>query len=190
MFPSKFEKYVTAPDVDDVLHISRLTSGQVWVSDRNNIILTDTTGVKIHHFTKRSDISYGVHTVTSAGNLIYIDSDDNINKLMADRKTHVRIRNATDWKPHCVYSSPSTGDLLIGMSKLEIKTHSMMKKIKITRNDRTGKHVLTIRGDSSQKLCDNFSYITENRNGDVLVSGTFVTAVDLEGRYRFSYTGP
>nr|XP_034309421.1 uncharacterized protein LOC105345475 [Crassostrea gigas] len=49
-------------------HISCATSDRVWVSDRNNLILTDTTGVPLHRVEDScSDLFIGLHTVNSEG---------------------------------------------------------------------------------------------------------------------------
>ncbi|XP_062584964.1 uncharacterized protein LOC134246599 [Saccostrea cucullata] len=56
-----------------------------------------------------------------------------------------------------------------------------------------GRHIQTILQDNTgQRLYRYPGYITENRNGDVIVSDRWcgVVVTDSRGRYRFSYTGP
>eukprot|EP00105_Crassostrea_gigas_P041402 XP_019925550.1 PREDICTED: uncharacterized protein LOC105334907 [Crassostrea gigas] len=51
--------------VDHCYHISCVTSDRVWVSDyRNNIMLTDTTGVPLHRV-EDSCRGFGLHTVNN-----------------------------------------------------------------------------------------------------------------------------
>ncbi|XP_062612809.1 uncharacterized protein LOC134274552 [Saccostrea cucullata] len=87
----------------------------------------------------------------------------------------------------CIYSSHINGDLLVGMQ-------SFFKPI-IARYNDTGQHIKTIQYDNTgQKLYSRPIYITENRNGDVIVSDYWfgvdaVAVTDSRGRHRFSYTG-
>ncbi|XP_056007475.1 uncharacterized protein LOC125672635 [Ostrea edulis] len=181
---------VCVTGVSRVFHISRVMSDRVWVSDKHNLILTDTTGDTIHRVT---DIAwYRGHTVNSSGELIYIDSDDNINKLSTDNKTLTRlIQSTSPWRPRCVYCSPSTGDLMVGMSNTDTKT------AKVTRYNSSGQHILTIEHDNTgHTLYSRPLYITENNNGDIIVSDYInsnrgaVVVTERGGRHRFSYTGP
>ncbi|XP_056007525.1 uncharacterized protein LOC125666278 isoform X1 [Ostrea edulis] len=181
---------VCVTGVSRVVHISRVTSDRVWVSDYNNLILTDTTGDTIHRVT---DIGwYRGHTVNSSGELIYIDSDYNINKLSTDNKTVTRlIQSTSPWYPRCVYCSPSTGDLMVGMWNIDTKTG------KVTRYNSSGQHILTIEHDNTgHTLYSVPLYITENNNGDIIVSDRInddrgaVVVKERGGRHRFSYTEP
>lgn len=74
-------------DVDKCEHISCVTSDQVWVGD-DNLILINTAGDILHRLTNISFELYsgGNQTITSEGELIYIDEDYNINKLSNDMK--------------------------------------------------------------------------------------------------------
>lgn len=59
----------------------------------------------------------GFHTVNNKGELFYIDSSNNINKLLKDFKTPAIFIQTTDstWEPLCVYWCLFTGELLVGM---------------------------------------------------------------------------
>ncbi|XP_065937580.1 uncharacterized protein [Magallana gigas] len=167
-------------------HISCVTSDRVWVSDRNNLILTDATRVPLHRV-KDSCSGYGLHTVNSESELIYIDRNYNINKLSKDMKTTTTFIERTDstWEPRCVYWSPSTGDLLVVMCNNDTKTG------KVTRNNQSGQLTQTIQyNNTGQGLYSVPLYITENTNGDVVVSDIYTVVVtERGGRHRFSYTG-
>ncbi|XP_065929523.1 uncharacterized protein [Magallana gigas] len=183
---------LTVTGVGSCCHISCVTSDLVWVSDNIcNLILTDTTGVPLHRV-KGSCSDGGFHTVNSENELIYIDRNYNINKLSKDMKTTTTFIERTDstWRPRCVYWSPSTGDLLIGMCYRHTDTG------KVTRYNQSGQQTQTIQHDNTGRgLYRKPNYITENNNGDVVVSDSkddlsgAVTVTERGGRHRFSYTG-
>nr|XP_022287629.1 uncharacterized protein LOC111100239 isoform X2 [Crassostrea virginica] len=185
------QKSLSVTGVERCLHISCVTPDRVWVSDGDNIILTDTaTGKQLHsveNSLQYSDI--GKHTVNCEGELISIDKECHIIKLCNDMKTTTTLIKHTDktWEPRCVYCSPSSGDLLVGMCTIATG--------KVMRYDNTGKYKQTIPHDDNtpRTLYVWPYYITENNNGDVLVSDWLRRAVVVtsgEGVHRFSYTGP
>nr|XP_022288064.1 uncharacterized protein LOC111100450 [Crassostrea virginica] len=99
----------------------------------------------------------------------------------------------TTWIPWCVYCCPSSGDLLVGMYRKDTDTDTRTGKV--MRYDNTGKYKQTIPHDDNtpHDLYIFPGYITENNNGDVLVSDWYRRAVVVtsgEGVHRFSYTGP
>uniref|UniRef100_K1QNS7 Tripartite motif-containing protein 2 n=1 Tax=Magallana gigas TaxID=29159 RepID=K1QNS7_MAGGI len=188
---AEFHQSLTLTGVDWCSHISCVTSDRVWVSDyRDNIMLTDTTGVPLHRV-EDSLSGLGLHTVNSESELIYIDRNYNINKLSKDMKTTTTFIETTDstWIPRCVYWSPSTGDLLVGMYNIDTKTG------KVTRYNQSGQLTQTIQHDNTgMGLYGDPLYITENNNGDVVVSdydneSGAVVVTERGGRHRFSYTG-
>ncbi|XP_062619383.1 uncharacterized protein LOC134280952, partial [Saccostrea cucullata] len=65
---------------------------------------------------------------------------------------------------------------------------------KVVRYSDTGQYIQTIQHNSNGLGIYSFPrYITENLNGDIIVSDFLrraVVVVDYEGRHRFSYTGP
>lgn len=99
--------------VEICTHISSVTTDRVWVSDPNNFILINTTGNSLHHFKFNTNnyLSYGVHTVTSDNEVIYIDRNYNINKLSKDIKTNTTFIEKTDFtlRSQCVYWSRPLG---------------------------------------------------------------------------------
>lgn len=101
-----------------------------------------------------------------------------------------------------MYWSPSTGDLLVGMYKYKSNSIScvvfrsyMNVTGKVTRFSQSGQLAQTIQHDNTGMLLYNEpNYITENNNGDIVVSDRrsssgAVVVTEREGRYRFSYTG-
>nr|XP_022337250.1 uncharacterized protein LOC111133289 [Crassostrea virginica] len=179
-------------------NISCVTPDRVWVSDGDNLILSDTaTGKQLHSVEHLLYSRTGIHTVNCDSELIYIDKDRNINKLSSDMKTTTTLIKHTDttWRPECVYCSPSSGDLLVAMYR---DTYTYTGKV--MRYDNTGKHKHSIphNDNTPHDLYKLPCYITENNNGDVLVSGHYrntwfqgaVVVTSGEGVHRFSYTGP
>ncbi|XP_061186267.1 uncharacterized protein LOC133194301 [Saccostrea echinata] len=171
---------VTVKGVSSVTHISSLTPDRIWISDGRNLILTNSKGDTLHHLTDINSI-WGVHTVNMTCDLIYIDSDGNINKISKDNNTKSSLIKTTNQdRPCCVYSCPSNGDLLVG------------KRSKVTRYNETGQHIQTIRYDNKgQQMYRWPRFMTENNNGDVIVSDLrgIVVVTERGGKHRFSYTG-
>ncbi|XP_062595691.1 uncharacterized protein LOC134257056, partial [Saccostrea cucullata] len=192
MYRGVLQKSVTVSGVRGCSHISRVTSDRVWTSDYGNLLLTNTTGEELDHVTDiRSDV--GGHTVDYDGDLIYIDRESNITKLSTENKEKTTIikYNRSLWGPLSVYSSPSTGHLLVAMWRRDTRPYTG----KVVRYNSTGENIQTIQYNNitGQGLYKGPLYITENRNGDVIVSDWFRNAVvvtDRDGNYRFSYTGP
>nr|XP_034309363.1 uncharacterized protein LOC117683697 [Crassostrea gigas] len=195
MSPPELLHSLTVTGVNGWLHISCVTPDRVWVSDdENNLILTDTTGVPLHRVEDSCSYLYGLHTVNSESELIYIDMNDNINKLSKDMKTTTTFIETTDytWVPLCVYWSPSTGDLLVGLYTYDTSTG------KVTWYNQGGQLTQTIQHDNTGRgLYSKPNYITENNNGDVVVSDLYkdyksgaVVVTERGGRHCFSYTGP
>ncbi|XP_078330405.1 uncharacterized protein LOC144624468 [Crassostrea virginica] len=107
--------------------------------------------------------------------------DNTINKLTIEGKQTLiqSIDYEWEWKSQCVYCSPSSGDLLIG----KISLHTLAGKV-MRYNDRN--QIM------HSKMYNDPRFITENNNGDVIVSdwNSAVVVTSREGIYRFSYTGP
>jgi hypothetical protein len=192
--PELHKSFSVAGVTMGVYHISRVTSDRFWMNDHNsNLVLTDTSGVTIHHLKDMTWNWYGgFHTVNSACELIYINKDLAINKLSLDNEIVTRMLDRTrPWIPRCVYCSPNTGVLMVGMWNTDTKIG------KVTHVN-TCEHDLTVQKDESDMVYYNPCYIIENRNGDVIVSdysgysynSGAVVVTDCRGRHRFSYTGP
>lgn len=188
-------QYLTVTGVNDCNHISCVTSDRVWVSDNKaNLILINTTGDTLHCLKDLCSICFsGSHSVNNDNELIYIDRNYNIQKLSKNMNTSTTFIEGTDstWRPRCVYLSPSSGDLLVGMHREDTKIG------KVVRYNKNGNLTQTIQRDN--KGYAQYSkphYITENNNGDIVVSDFssyiefgVVVVNDFGGRHRFAYTG-
>ena len=191
---AKVQKTLSVTGVKHCFHISCVTPDRVLIRDYNNLILTDTaTDKKVHSVENPSQGGTGIHTVNSKGELIYIDEELSIVKLCNDMKTTTTLikHKDTAWKPLSVYCSPSSGDLLVGMYRVDTFKFTG----KVMRYDNTGKHKQTIphNDNTPHDLYKIPWFITENNNGNVLVSdwhSRVVVVMSREGVHRFSYTGP
>lgn len=198
---------VALPSPRGCFHMTSVTTNLFWASyDDNNIILSNTAGDKLYHLLDTpSDLSgYGAHTVNSSHELIYIDKEYNIKKLSMDLRTTTTFLTRAQLKlrPQCIYWSLSTNELLVGMCqryRKYIKLSEESEKFPedtwtgvVIRFNETGQLTQKIfRGNTGSELFKYPCKITENNNGDVVVSdwSTAVVVTDREGRHRFSYTG-
>lgn len=124
----------------------------------------------------------GIHTVNGNNELIYINSDFDIVKLSNDMKQTFLLISPRNLNclPLCVYWSQSTGDLLVG-------THSKVVWYnQATNPTKTIKHT-----NLGQEIYRHPCYITENNNGNVIVSDPFrgVVVTERGGSHRFTYSG-
>ncbi|XP_062604923.1 uncharacterized protein LOC134266720, partial [Saccostrea cucullata] len=189
MYKLVLQNSVRVSGVSRCDHITHVSTDRVWISDnKGNLILTNTRGDTLDQVTGLYKYGAGLHTVSSNSAVIYIDSDYNIIKLSKDKVKTTVIPYTSPWEPVSVYSSPSTGDLLVGVSNTDTY------KGQVNRYTNTGEHKQTIQHDNTgQRMYGRPLYITENRNGDVIVSDLYRVAVvvtDSRGRHRFSYRGP
>ncbi|XP_062617985.1 uncharacterized protein LOC134279592 [Saccostrea cucullata] len=73
-------------------------------SNGRSLILRNSKDNNLHHLFDVSEL-YGVHTVNSAGELIYVDKDWNINKLSADNSKKLTLIKRTErWEPWLHYN--------------------------------------------------------------------------------------
>lgn len=114
--------------------------------------MTNTTGNNLHHvkglhadedkmYNFPSRNAYGVHTVNSDGAMIFIDGDNNIKKISNKLETTTTIkRKHAHYTKLCVYWSPSTRDLLVGLSKMKIAddTNKVKKTGMVDRYSQSG----------------------------------------------------
>lgn len=187
LFSPKLLHSITVTGVYCCNHISCVTSDLIWVSDdTNNLILTDKTGITLHRV---NDVCSGLalHTVNNKGELIYINRKHDIITLSTDMQTATIFIEIADSSllPLCVYWSPITWNLLVTMCYYGASIG------KVSRYNQSGQLIQTIQHDNKGlELYDTPYYITENRNGDVIVSDKgAVVVTEFGGRYRFSYTG-
>lgn len=181
-------QWLTLKCVRKCVHISCVTTDRFWISDDNCLILTNKSGDNLHCLQWIvSAVSPGCHTVNSKGDLIYIQLD--IKKLSKDLKTTTLFIEKANLLgiPRCMYCSLITEDLLIAIKD----TDDFSARSKVVRYNQRGQLTQTIQHDNTGlDLFGNPRYITENKNGDIVVSDfDAVVVTDSDGRYRFTYTG-
>lgn len=172
------------------IHISCLPHNKVWICDKSKLVLMDTSGVVYHRLNGIWNHVHitGLHSVNQNQELIYISSDSNLIKLSEDMKTMSIFfkREKSKWRPQCLVCSHSSGDVLVGM--WEVGTD----RGKIMRLNSIGEIKDTIEKDkNNDNLYKNPMFITENNNGDIVVSdlNRCLVVTDRGGEHRFSYTG-
>lgn len=106
--------------------------------------------------------------------------------------TTLKINTLSEWKPLCVYWSPFTEDLLVGMVGQFVATAN---KGIVIRYNQAGEITQRMQeNNNEQKLYSKPRFITDSNTGDVLVSDycnviCSVVVTERGGRHRFSYTG-
>lgn len=181
---------ITVKDIWFCSHLSVVSADELWVSDDKNLVLINITGKSIHHIKDVSNKRYcGLHTVAGDGELIYINKEYNIMKLSTVMKTKTKFitLNNSARRPLSVYCSPFTGKILVGVTKKSPRTGFVMHYNRHGEKTNDMPH-----NNSGQTLYSKPAYITENSNGDIVVSDSGLNKVvvtDRRGKYRFSYTG-
>lgn len=117
------------------IHISFVKPENAWISDdKGNIIFTNLKGDNLHNV-KRKSRNHGIHTVNSDSELIYIDDENNIKKLLKDKKaTMIFLANNSTLRLLCVYWSEPTDSLLVGMGHNPKGTKRGNQTLKVARN--------------------------------------------------------
>lgn len=118
MSSPKLYQSISVIGFDKLNHISCASSDKVWVSDISKTpILTNKSGRALHYSRDSNRLMKGAHTVNSDNEFIYIDKYYNINKLSKSLKTTTIVMQTPncEWKSRCVYWSPWTRNLLVGV---------------------------------------------------------------------------
>lgn len=170
-------------------HMSIQSPDHIWLYVGDSLVLINTKGeilFQIDDNIGRYYHCYGTHTVTKEKNLIYFDRNGTIQRLSKDRnlKSQLTILSSFSCRAHCVYCSPLTGDLILGMCNNYTNT-CIIKRYNITEKLQSRNQPKII--GQIENCCPTL--ITENINGDIIVAGLLcgVLGMDRSGRHRFSY---
>ncbi|XP_065944627.1 E3 ubiquitin-protein ligase TRIM71 [Magallana gigas] len=155
---------------------------KVWMGGASNELkLFDLQG-HLHHTISITD--QGMYLCMYNKNLVYSDQTKKAVKMISDTDTVVTMFTTGDWEPYGVTNTAS-GDLLVCLRKDD--------QSKVVRYSSTGTVLQEIQYDSQcQPLYIWAIYITENVNGDIIVTDfekKAVVAVDRFGIFRYSYSG-
>ena len=116
--------------------------------------------------------------------VVYIDQSNKAVKKISDDDTVVTMFTTGDWEPYGITGSAS-GDLLVCLRKDD--------QSKVVRYSSAGTVLQEIQYVSqSQPLYQDALYITENVNGDIIVTDykkRKVISVDILGIFRYTYSG-
>ncbi|XP_062610207.1 uncharacterized protein LOC134271990 [Saccostrea cucullata] len=170
-------------------HISYASSDSFWINNHKKLLHIHKNGESL--FRQKRVLTNAafpcVHSVTTTGDLIFIDLKHNICEMEKEQTIpNVLIKKSKPWKPCCVFSSLLNGNLLIGMWRKDTDTSI------VSRFDKSGNHIQSFQyHENGESLYKKALYITENQNGDVIVSDVWygVVVVNREGAHRFSYRG-
>lgn len=174
----------------DISRIAYVASGRLWVMDRSGRLIQVDTSENIIEEVE----SQRPYCVTSEGNLLYVtktfdeDEDKDEYDIMCIKKKSLSS-NFTLLKTEKleavrdIHSSFINGDILV---LIEMRERSR-RPYKITRYNEYGKKIQDIKKDDWWCI----EYITENRNGDIVISAEYkVLGIDSSGEDRFSYSHP
>lgn len=148
----------------------------MWISDFDTIKEIDEDG----HIIMKLDVEFGIygrHT-TRGGNLLFL-KDCSVYILKSNGEIHNLYINA--FKHSCIHASKITSDIFVASSNGVTRCSEKGKKLKQTQVD-----------DKGKGLYGKPIYITENSNGDIIVSDEqrkAIVVVDEFGRHRFNYKG-
>lgn len=191
------QKSIDVTDIDQCGHISCVSSNRVWVSNfQKQLGLADATGSILQYVEEAHDpinmnySSYGFHSVNSQGDLFYISMYGTVNKLSSGRKeSTIFFEPDSEMVLKCLYSCQSSGDVLLGIF---FKYTELVMRV-----DSFGDPKQLIQVDNNTvNLFRSIYFITENNNGDVVVSTYHckdygeIVVTDCKGNHRFSYRGP
>lgn len=185
------QKTLTLKCINSFGHMSFMEPSRVWVTDdeNNNLILIDTTtGNKLRSINDTlREAAYGFHTVKGSSYMVYINEHENV-VMHTEFFDHEILLSKEDllfshFTPTCVYYSPSSGELLIGLHNRVTDTGMIIRCNLIEFLPRL-QYEFCIE-------CVFPRFITENTNGDVVVSDRgAVVVTERNGGPRFLYTGP
>lgn len=173
---STFLRSISVSSLSIISHITCAKSGSLYVSGRGGLSHVDDKGIEHHKIWQT--FSFGQHTVTESGDLLFI-KDNKVCKL--NTTGEIKSLFTLECESISIFSSRKSENILLG------------SKRKLTRYSIFGIKLCDIVKDSEgQDLYVNPVYITEQRNGNIAVSDCdkrSVVAVDQSGQYCFEYKG-
>lgn len=103
-------------DVNCCDYIFCLILDWIWISDKNNFLFKNKIGVILYYLVDLCR-GYGVYIVNYEGELIYIDTNYDIKKLLNNFEIIIILKIILDikWKLCCVYLFLYIGNLLVVM---------------------------------------------------------------------------
>lgn len=161
----------------EVKHISYLMPNRFWVSDMKKVQEIDENGVTL----KELDIYFtlfGSHTLTQSGDLLFLKDNDVFMLTSNGELRNLFIHTSVHF---CIHCSRMNDDILIGDINIVIRYNISGIKLDEINLD-----------DKGQSLYVETIFITENINGDIIVSDNGKRAIivtNRSGRHIFNYKG-
>lgn len=169
-------------------HIANVKKGRLWVSDYDKI-LKEVNFENVIQTVTDASCSFGKFDVTSEGFLLYVRRENigcSIQKMTPGGKNVIMFTSDSNMIM-CIHSSKINMDLIVCVHN---KTNN---SVQLARYGSTGETIRDIAVDGlGQELYKYPIYVTENRNGDVVVSDKekkALVVVDSFGGHRFDYLG-
>lgn len=167
--------------LSNIRHIAYVKSGHLWVSGSSTLLQISLNGSIIKIVDDALCLS-GSFAVRKDGVLFYIDNNQRYIKEYNTPREPINLLRTRDELLRCIHVSKRDNSLLVVIKDTE------KRKCRVVRYDmeRQGEEILI---DEEQKLFEYPSYITENSNGDVVVSDgskKTVIVVNSLGQHRFN----
>lgn len=169
-------------------HIANVKIGRLWVSDYDKI-LKEVDFENVIQTVTDASCAFGKFDVTNEGFLLYVRAENtgcSIQKVTPGGNIVIMFTSDSNMIM-CIHSSKINMDLMICVHN---KTNN---SVQLARYGSTGKKIKDIAVDGhGQELYKHPIYVTENRNGDIVVSDKEKKAVvvaDSLGGHRFDYSG-
>lgn len=147
-------------------HIANVKIGRLWVSDYDKI-LKEVNFENVIQTVTDASCSFGKFDVTSEGFLLYVRRENigcSIQKMTPGGKNVIMFTSDSNMIM-CIHSSKINMDLIVCVHN---KTNN---SVQLARYGSTGETIRDIAVDGlGQELYKYPIYVTENRNGDVVVS--------------------
>lgn len=180
--PADLKSTIDVPNLSGINHIAYVKPGRFWVSGGSTLMQIDIAG---KHIQTVDDAlcHYGDFAVTENGDLFYISKDVHSIK----RKSAVETSTILDFPSYtyicCICISQKKGDILV-VTRNKLQTHQH-RVVSYNTKENISYIVLD---DSKGDPYKYPVYITENRNGDIVVSDQgkkAVVVVNSAGQDRF-----
>lgn len=161
----------------EVKHISCLMPNRFWISDMKKVQEIDENGRKLRELDIYFTL-FGSHTLTKSGDLLFLKDNDVYMLTSNGEMSNLFVHAAVHF---CIHSSRMNGDILIGDVNIVTRYNILGMKLNQIELD-----------DKGQSLYVETIFITENTNGDIIVSDNgkkAIVATDKSGQHLFNYEG-
>ena len=195
---------IALPNMNVIRHISFVPQNTLWVMGKCFLKKMDISGKVINSIDDKYKLmsAGGGHSVSEEGDLLFIARDRNsvkttlagkregygIFKMTSDGDTTTFLAADSAAEPRCIHYSAKDGSVLVGVTSGSCRSES-----RVLQFCDDGLMEREIEFDNeNRRLYKRPDYITENKNGDIVVSDrekSAIVVVDESGQHRFDYRG-